>query len=132
MGEVEVRDVEPSAFTRPFALGVDEQRVNVIVAFDEPREQWQALGDGYHIEVRLILWSGDAVLQLPLGAVFRRGGGWACYVLDDGVARLRPIEVAHRGETSVEVTSGLEPGATVIVHPGDRVQDGVRVEAHAG
>jgi len=127
-----VREIEPSAFTRPSALGVDEQRVNVIVAFDEPREQWQVLGDGYHIEVRLILWAGDAVPQIPLGAVFRRGSGWACYLLEKGVARLRAIEVGHRGETSVEVTSGLELGDAVIVHPGDRVQDGVRVEVHAG
>jgi HlyD family secretion protein len=127
-----VRELEPSAFTRPSALGVDEQRVNVIVAFGEPKEQWQALGVGYHIEVRLILWASDAVTQVPLGAVFRQGSGWACYVLDNGVARLRSIEVGHRGETSVETTSGLELGDAVIVHPGDRVQDGVRVEVHAG
>jgi len=127
-----VREIEPSAFTRPSALGVDEQRVNVIVAFGEPQAEWQALGDGYHIEVRLILWANDAVTQVPLGAVFRQGGGWACYVLDDGVARLRSLEVGHRGETSVEVTSGLGLGDTVIVHPGDRVQDGVRVEVQAG
>ena len=64
--------------------------------------------------------------------MFRQGAGWACYVLDNGVARLRSIEVGHRGETSVETTSGLEPGDSVIVHPGDRVQDGVRVEVHVG
>jgi HlyD family secretion protein len=125
-----VREIEPSAFTRPSALGVDEQRVNAIIAFDEPRGQWQALGDGYHIEVRLILWSSDAVAQVPLGAVFRQGSGWACYVLDNGVARLRSIEVGHRAETNVEVISGLALGDSVIVHPGDRVQDGVHVEAH--
>jgi len=125
-----VREIEPSAFTRPSALGVDEQRVNVIVTFDEPNEQWATLGDGYHIEVRLILWAGDAVTQIPLGALFRRGSGWACYVLADGAARLRALEVGHRGETSVEITSGLSPGDVVIVHPGDRVQDGVRVEVH--
>jgi HlyD family secretion protein len=109
---------------------VDEQRVNAIIAFDEPREQWQSLGDGYHIEVRLILWASDGVTQLPLGAVFRQGSGWACYMLDNGVARLRSIEVGHRGEANVEVISGLALGDAVIVHPGDRVQDGVHVEAH--
>jgi len=125
-----VREIEPSAFTRPSALGVDEQRVNVIVSFSEPRERWAMLGDGYHVEVRLILWAGEQVTQVPLGAVFRQGGGWACYVLDEGRAALRSIAVGHRGETSVEITSGLQPGDAVIVHPGDRVQDGVRVERH--
>jgi HlyD family secretion protein len=123
-----VREIEPSAFTRPSALGVEEQRVNVIVTLDEPKERWVALGDGYHIEVRLILWAGEAVTQVPLGAVFRQGSGWACYVLDEGRARLRKVEVGHRGETGVEIVSGLQTGERVIVHPGDRVQDGVRVE----
>jgi HlyD family secretion protein len=126
-----VRGVEPAAFTRPSALGVEEQRVNVIVTLDEPKERWAALGDGYHIEVRLILWAGEAVTQVPLGAVFRQGSGWACYVLDAGRARLRSIEVGHRGEISVEIVSGLQPGERVLVHPGDRVQDGVRVEPQA-
>jgi HlyD family secretion protein len=123
-----VREIEPSAFTRPSALGVDEQRVNVIVTFSDPNEQWAMLGDGYHVEVRLILWSGQQVTQVPLGAVFRQGSAWACYVLDNGSARLRSIEVGHRGETSVEIRSGLQARDVVIVHPGDRVQDGVRVE----
>jgi HlyD family secretion protein len=125
-----VREIEPSAFTRPSALGVDEQRVNVIVSFSDPREKWAMLGDGYHVEVRLILWSAEQVTQVPLGAVFRQGSAWACYVLDRGLARLRSIEVGHRGETNVEILSGLQPGDQVIVHPGDRVQDGVRVERH--
>jgi HlyD family secretion protein len=125
-----VRHVEPSAFTRPSALGVDEQRVNVIVTLDGPLEARAELGDGYHIAVRLILWAGDQVSQIPLGAVFRQGNGWACYVVDDGVARLRSIDVGHRGETSVEATQGLALGDVVIVHPGDRVRDGVRVEVH--
>jgi HlyD family secretion protein len=123
-----VVEIEPSAFTRPSALGVEEQRVNVILALDEPREQWAALGDGYHIEARIILWSAPEVTQVPLGAAFRSGGGWAAYVLDGGRARLRSIEVGHRGETGIEVVNGLQPGEAVIVHPGDRVQDGVRVE----
>jgi HlyD family secretion protein len=123
-----VREVEPSAFTRPSALGVEEQRVNVVVTLDGPQERWAALGDGYHIEVRLILWAGEAVTQVPLGAVFRQGSGWACYVLEQGRARLRKIEIGHRGETGVEIVSGLQLGERVIVHPGDRVQEGVRVE----
>ena len=102
--------------------------MNVIVTLDEPREQWAALGDGYHIEARLILWSAAEVTQVPLGAAFRRAGSWAIYVLEGGRARLRKLEVGHRGEMGLEVLSGLQPGEMVIVHPGDRVQDGVRVE----
>jgi HlyD family secretion protein len=124
-----VRRVEPSAFTRPSALGVDEQRVNVVVALVEPRERWAVLGDGYRVEARLELWRSEDVLQVPQGAVFRRGDGWAVFAVDGGVARLRPVTIGHRGETGVEILSGLEPGVTVAVHPGDRVKEGARVEA---
>jgi HlyD family secretion protein len=124
-----VRRVEPSAFTRPSALGVDEQRVNVVVALTAPRERWAVLGDGYRVEARLELWRSEDVLQVPQGAVFRRGDGWAVFAVDGGVARLRPVTVGHRGETGVEILSGLNPGVTVAVHPGDRVKEGARVEA---
>jgi HlyD family secretion protein len=123
-----VRRLEPSAFTRPSALGVDEQRVNVVVALVEPRERLAALADGYHVEARLVLWEAPDVVRVPLGAVFRRGEGWAAFRLEHGVARLVPVTVGHRGETDVEITSGLVSGAEVAVHPGDRVRDGVRVE----
>jgi HlyD family secretion protein len=124
-----VRRVEPSAFTRPSALGVDEQRVNVIVALVDPYERWSALADGYRVEARIVLWQGARVLQVPQGAVFRRGDGWAVFRIENDLARLTPVTLGHRGETSVEVTSGLREGALVAVHPGDRVKDGVRVEA---
>ena len=123
-----VRRVEPSAFTRPSALGVDEQRVNVVVALVEPRDRWAALGDGYRVEARLVLWRSDDVLQVPQGTVFRRGDGWAVFALQGGVARLQPVTIGHRGEAGVEILSGLSAGAAVAVHPGDRVKDGVRVE----
>jgi HlyD family secretion protein len=124
-----VRQVEPSAFTRPSALGVDEQRVNVIVALTAPREQWAALGDGYRIEARIVLWQASDVLKVPQGAVFRHGDGWAAFAVRDGVAHLVPIAIGHRGETEVEIVSGLSEGQSVAVHPGDRVKDGVRVES---
>jgi HlyD family secretion protein len=124
-----VRRIEPSAFTRPSALGVDEQRVNVIVALTAPRERWAALADGYRVEARLVLWRGDEVTKVPLGAVFRHGDGWGLFTVQDGVARLVPIAVGHRGETEAEIVSGVAPGAVVIVHPGDRVKDGVHIEA---
>jgi HlyD family secretion protein len=123
-----VSRVEPSAFTRPSALGVDEQRVNVVIALTEPHERWEALGDGYRVEARIVLWQGERVLRVPQGAVFRRGDGWAAFRVEGGVAKLTPVVVAHRGDTEAEVVSGLAENATVVVHPGDRVKDGARVE----
>lgn len=124
-----VRRVEPSGFTRPSALGVDEQRVNVVVAFTDAPERFAALGDGYHVEARLVLWRTERALKVPDGAVFRHGDDWAVYRVDAGVARLTRIRIGRRGERDVEITDGLPEGATVAVHPGDRVKDGARVEA---
>lgn len=124
----EVRRIEPSAFTRASALGVDEQRVNVVIALTEPREHWASLGDGYRVEARLVLWQSPSVVKIPHGAAFRHGRGWAVFRISNGSAHLAEIEVGHRGEVEVEVTSGLAPGDAVAVHPGDRVKDGARVE----
>ncbi|HEX5102046.1 MAG TPA: HlyD family efflux transporter periplasmic adaptor subunit [Polyangiaceae bacterium] len=126
--EGRVRRVEPSAFTRPSALGVDEQRVNVIVALTDPRRQWETLGDGYRVEARIVLWQAERVLKVPQGAVFRHGDGWAVFVVNGNVARLTPVTLGHRGETEAEISAGLAEGTAVAVHPGDRVKDGARVE----
>jgi HlyD family secretion protein len=123
-----VSRIEPSGFTRPSALGVDEQRVNVIVAVMNPHEQWASLGDGYRVEARLVLWQGDQVVQVPSGAIFRRGDGWAAFRVRNSVASLVTVQLGHRGETQVEITAGLAPGDQVVIHPGDRVHDGVRVK----
>jgi HlyD family secretion protein len=124
-----VRKIEPSAFTKLSALGVEEQRVNVIAAFTGPPRDWASLGDGFRIEARLVLWEGADVLKVPQGAAFRHGDAWAVFRVDSGKARLTPVQIGHRGETEVEVLDGLEPGAEVAVHPGDRVKEGARVEA---
>jgi HlyD family secretion protein len=100
----------------------------VVIAFTEPRENWVALGDGYRVEARLVLWQGENVVKVPQGAVFRHGNGWAVFRVDDGVARLTPVQIGHRGETDAEVVSGIPVGASVAVHPGDRVKDGATVE----
>jgi HlyD family secretion protein len=123
-----VRRVEPSAFTRPSALGVDEQRVNVVLTITEPSAKWSALADGYRVEARFVLWQAPKVWKAPQGAVFRYRDHWAVYRVEGSVARLVPVSIGHRSDTEVEIKGGLAPGAELVVQPGDRVKDGVRVE----
>jgi HlyD family secretion protein len=127
-----VHRIEPSAFTRVSALGVEEQRVNVIVHLEGPAERWRMLGDGFRIETRIVEWQGDDVLQIPSGAVFRQGEGWGVYTMEDGRARLRRVELGHRSDTAAQVLGGLQPGDTVVLYPGDNVRDGQRIEAEGG
>lgn len=124
-----VRLVEPYGFTKVSALGVEEQRVRVIVDFTSPREQWRRLGDGYRVEARFVVWEGAEVLQVPAGALFRHGDGWAVFVVDGGRARLRPVDVGQRAGLAAQVKSGLSVGEPVIDHPDDKIRDGVRVRA---
>ena len=127
-----VRRVEPSAFTRVSALGVEEQRVNVLIDLDTPREQWAALGDGFRVEARIVVLEVPGALSVPATAVFRHGTGWALYRLVDGHAVRTEIETGARTGTAVEVRSGVDEGDVVIVHPSDRVADGVEVERRGG
>ena len=122
-----VRRIEPSAFTRISSLGVEEQRVNVLVDLDEPPDRLRALGDGYRVEVSIVTWEAPDVLRVPEGAVFREGEGWAVYVSDGGVARLRRVELGRRNGAEAEITGGLRAGERVVVYPGDNVLDGTRV-----
>jgi len=122
-----VRRVEPAGFTRISALGVEEQRVPVIVDFTDPREAWNALGKGYRIEARFIIWEGDEVLQTPTSALFRLGDDWAVFVVEDGRAILRRVETGRRSGLVTQIVSGLTADEKVITHPGDRVADGTRV-----
>lgn len=124
--DAHVRRVEPSAFTRVSALGVEEQRVNVLIDLDSPRDQWQRLGDGYRVETRIVIWEEADVLLVPAGAVFRHREGWAAYRASDR-ATLTPIRVGRRNGISVQVLDGLDEGDQVIAHPSDRVVDGVEV-----
>lgn len=124
--EARVRRVEPSGFTKVSALGVEEQRVNVIADFLAPPT---SLGDAYRLEARIVTWEGDDVLQVPTGALFRSRGAWRVFVVADGRAREREIEPGHRTALAAEVRAGLAPGETVIVHPSDLVADGVAVAA---
>jgi HlyD family secretion protein len=126
--EGRVRVVEPSGFTKISALGVEEQRVRVIVDFASPREAWQRLGDGYRVEARFVLWEGDDVLQLPTSALFRQNEGWAAFVLDGRRARLTPVEIGQRAGLATQVISGLKADDRVVAHPDETIQDGVRVK----
>jgi len=123
-----VRRVEPFGFTKVSALGIEEQRVNVIVDIKEPRQQWQRLGHGYRVEPRIVLWEGHDVLKVPLSALFRQGQRWAVFVADGGQAVLREVDIGHENGLEAEVTSGLEVGERIVLHPGDRVAPGARLE----
>lgn len=125
--EGRVRIIEPSAFTQVSALGVEEQRVNVLIDLDTPRERWAALGDGFRVEARIVVSEVEGVLIVPSTAVFRLDEGWAVMVAREGVATRVPIETGARNGVEVEVRAGLEEGDEVIVHPSDRVTDGVAV-----
>jgi len=120
-----VRRVEPSGFTKVSALGVEEQRVNVIGDFVDPPA---GLGDGFRIEARIVVWHADDVLRLPTSALFRRRDGWAVFVAEDGVARRRDVEVGARGPFEAELKSGLGAGESVVLHPSDRLAEGVRLQ----
>jgi HlyD family secretion protein len=124
-----VRRVEPYGFTKISALGIEEQRVNVILDFTDPREKWEALGHGYRVEARIVLWEGDDVLKLPLSALFRDGERWAVFAVEDGVARLRHVERGRHTGLEAEILSGLEEGQRVVLYPSNRVADGVPVVA---
>ncbi len=122
-----VRLVEPSAVTRVSALGVEEQRVAVVVDLLDPPSSWRGLGDGWRVDARITVWSAPDVVQVPLGALFRDEASWAVYVVEGGRARLRRIDLGRRGTSLAEVTQGLSPGERVIFHPSERVAAGTRV-----
>jgi HlyD family secretion protein len=122
-----VRLVEPAAFTKVSALGVEEQRVNLIADFTDPSERRTGLGDGYRVEARIVVWEANDVPKAPTGALFQRDEGWRVFVVEGGRARLRVVEAGRSNGVETQVIGGLEPGERVIVYPGDRVTDGVRV-----
>lgn len=122
-----VRLVEPAAFTKISALGVEEQRVYVIVDLTEPLEKRPTLGDAYRVEARIVTWEGQSVLKVPAGALFQRGDGWQTYVMEGSKARRRNLKVGHSNGLETEVLEGLREGERVIVYPGDKIADGVRV-----
>jgi HlyD family secretion protein len=132
--EGRVRMVEPSAFTKVSALGVEEQRVKVLIDLTSPHAMWSALGDGFRVGVRIVTTAIDAAVKVPVSAVFpvpqtgAAGGGMAVFVVDHGRARLVAIQVGSRNGHEAWVQKGLAPGDSVIVYPPAAVKDGSRVQ----
>jgi HlyD family secretion protein len=122
-----VRLVEPAAFTKVSALGVEEQRVNLLADFADPAERRAGLGDAFRVEARIVVWESADVLKVPAGALFQRDGAWKVFVVEGGKARLRAVEAGRGNGVETQVLGGLAEGEQVIVYPGDRVGDGTRV-----
>ena len=122
-----VRHVEPSAFTKISALGVEEQRVYVVADFTDALAQRPTLGDNYRVEARIVTWENAAALRAPAGALFQRNGAWQAFVIEGGRAQLRTVKVGRGNGIETEIGDGVAEGARVIVYPGDKVTDGTRV-----
>lgn len=121
-----VTRVEPAAFVKLSPLGVEERRVNVIVELLEPAV---GLGHQFEVDVSIVLWEDESVLRVPSTSLVPTDSTWAVFVVEEGRARLRQVEIGHRGAQQVEVVSGLSDGARVVRHPDERIRDGVRIDA---
>lgn len=126
-----VERVEPVAVTKVSALGIDEQRVKVILGLTGLAQDFSQLGHGFRVITRISIWEQDDVLTIPVGALFRDGGDWATYVLRDGRASLQSLTLGERNEAFAQVLDGVAAGDSVILHPNDLVVDGAQVAARA-
>jgi HlyD family secretion protein len=127
-----VRLVEPAAFTKVSALGVEEQRVNVILDFAEPLDRIQTIGDAFRVEAHIVTHREEKATKVPVGALFRDGEGWAVFVADGGRAQKRAVKVPRRNGVEAMVEDGLKPGDRVVVYPSDALRDGSRLEESRG
>jgi HlyD family secretion protein len=122
-----VQVVEPSAFTKVSALGVEEQRVDVIVDFVDPPEKRPTLGDADRVEARIVSWESADLRKVPAGALFRWGDVWAVYAVSGDWSEERAVQVDHRNDAEADVLGGLSEGEQVVLYPGDRIKPGIRV-----
>ncbi len=122
-----VSRVEPFGFTKISALGIEEQRVNVILDIVSPREDWIRLGHGYQVDVEVVLWEAEDVVKVPLTSLFRDADRWALFVVEDGEAVRRTVEVGFRTSSEAQILAGVAEGESVVVYPGEGVDDGARV-----
>lgn len=129
--EAVVRRIEPAAFTRVSALGIEEQRVRLLLDFTGDASTRPGLGDRYRVFVRVVTWEGDDVLQVPQAALFRSGGGWAVFRAADGAAHLTPVTIGHQSEGQAEVIAGLTEGDSVVLFPASTLEDGASIVPRA-
>ena len=127
--EGRVRRVEPAGFLKISALGVEEQRVNVIADFVTSPAERRTLGDAYRVEARIVIWEAENVLKVPVGALFRSEGHWAVFTAQNGRARLTVVDAGHSDGRETEIRGGLTAGDSVVLHPSDKIADGVRITA---
>jgi HlyD family secretion protein len=124
--------VDPAGFLKVSALGIEEQRVHTTIDLVDPPDVWSRLGHDYRVIVHVAVWSADDALMVPASALFRKGEEWAVFVVRDGRAFAQPTQIGHRNSRAAEVLSGLKTGDRVVLHPSDRVSDGVRVSERNG
>lgn len=124
-----VRRVEPYGYTKVSALGIEEQRVNVIIDLLDPYETWRRLGHGYRVEPRIVVWESKDALRVPLSALFRQQDKWAVFVERNGRAVLRRVRIDHQNGAQVQIVEGLDVGEQVVLHPNERIADGSRIRA---
>ena len=122
-----VTRIDPAGFVKISALGIEEQRVRTWIDFADPPELWSQLGHGYRVIVNVTIWQADAVLTVPVGALFRKGNDWAVFAIRDGRARSTIVTIGQRNNRIAEVVSGLVEGDEVVLHPSDRISEGVAV-----
>jgi HlyD family secretion protein len=127
-----VRRVEPAAFTKVSALGVEEQRVNVVLDFTEDLDRIQVIGDSFRVDASIIVHRVEDAVKAPVGALFRDGPGWAVFVIEGKRAVKRPVRTTRRNGVEALVDEGLSQGATVVVYPSDALKDGARIEVKGG
>jgi HlyD family secretion protein len=125
--DARVRRVDPAGFMKVSALGVEEQRVNVVADFVDPSAAARSLGDAYRVEVRIVVWHEADVVKVPVGSLMRRGSDWSVFVADGGRAKLLTIQVGQRNNHEAQVLQGLAPDQQVVLHPPDTLEDGARI-----
>jgi HlyD family secretion protein len=122
-----VTRVEPAGFLKVSALGIEEQRVRTIIDLVDPPQSWSRLGHDYRVIVHVMIWQAEDVPRVPVGALFRKGEDWAVFAIKGGRARITPVKIGQRNNRTVEILSGLSEGDRVVLHPSDRVKDGLKV-----
>jgi HlyD family secretion protein len=125
--QAKVSRISPRATTKVSALGIEEQRTEVVLNLLDPPQSWSRLGHGFRVVADIVVWAGSDLILVPIGALFRNGDEWSVFTVVDGKAKRTNISVGQRNGSYAEVTAGLQPGDLVITHPGDTVADGVSV-----